>query len=174
MSGTLHYRVQQFFSAITARVEEKDVEEALRCLPPTARDLFHRQSRQDQRHALAVFGTLRDKGYLDKDLLAAALLHDAGKAAAHLTTWQRAIIVLMEHYSPRTLSSLSQGKGLGWRQTFVVHARHAEIGAAWAEEAGCSSLTVTLIRRHHEPTADSADTEVERLLDALQVADSSN
>lgn len=170
----MRYRVQQFFRAITVRVKQGDIEAALTVLPPGAQARFLAQSRQDQGHALAVFSTLKDAGHHNQDLLAAALLHDVGKAAAAIPAWQRAIIVLLEHYSSRTLSALSQGEAKGLRRPFVIHARHSESGAAWAEEAGCSPITVALIRRHHEPAASAASTEQDELLKILQAADSIN
>jgi len=170
----MRYRVQQFFRAITARVRREDVEAALSNLPPGAHALFLAQSSQDQRHALAVFRTLKESGHHDRDLLAAALLHDVGKAAAPIPAWQRAIIVLVENYSPQMLDMLSQGEAKGLRRPFVIYARHAERGAAWAEEAGCSPVAVALIRRHHEPTTDLTSTEQAKLLKILQAADSVN
>jgi len=174
MRSALHYRVQQFFRAITAGVQRPNVEEALKLLPQAAQDLFLQQSRQDRRHALAVFDTLQSAGYRDRHLLAAALLHDVGKATAHLPAWQRAVIVLMKRYLPGTLAALSRGPEQGWRRSFVVHARHAAISGQRAEKAGCSPLTVALIRRHHETVHGNGSTKEDTLLEALQAADSSN
>ncbi len=187
MVKTIRYRVGQFLRALTARVPEEEVRQATHILTPEARALFHRQSAQDQRHALAVYHTLRRAGHTHPQLLAAALLHDVGKAAARLTAWQRAIIVLLNRFAPRLLGRLGRGGPWesalslprGWRRPFVVHARHPQVGAHWAREAGCSPLTVALIRRHQEKPADrqteQADqTEEEQLLTALQAADNLN
>ncbi|MCP4539040.1 MAG: hypothetical protein GY832_18045 [Chloroflexi bacterium] len=189
MVKTIHYRVGQFIQALTARVPEKDVEQAVRVLTPTAQALFRRQAIQDQHHALAVYHTLRQAGHTNPQLLAAALLHDVGKSAARLPAWQRAIIVLVERFAPRLLARLSQkepeerGQDLtnNWRHPFIVHAQHPEIGAQWALEAGCAPLTVALIRRHQDKLASHlplTNNDVERenntedqLLAALQAAD---
>ena len=210
---TIWYRVVQFLRALTARVSEQEVESAVSVLTPAAQELFRRQAIQDQRHALAVYRTLRQKGHSNPHLLAAALLHDAGKATARLPAWQRAVTVLLDRFAPRLLNRLSQrqpqGRTLppsspsaprgaqaagdslpeeeeavldapGWRRPFVVHARHAQVGAHWAREAGCSPSTVALIRRHHDalasdsPAVTSADAEEDRLLADLQMADSTN
>jgi hypothetical protein len=170
------YRVGQFLQALTARVREEQAEQATHILTPQARALFRRQAVQDQRHALAVYRALRQSGHTDTHLLAAALLHDAGKAITRLPAWQRAIIVLAERFAPRLLARLSQGEPEGWRRPFAVHAQHPEVGARWAEEAGCSPLTVALIRRHQDPLGSdlSASAEEDRLLAALQAADSLN
>ena len=182
------YRVGQFLRALTAGVSENEAEQAMHVLTPEARRLFRRQAVQDQRHALAVYRALRRSGHTDHRLLAAALLHDVGKADARLPAWQRAVIVLMDRLAPRILARLGQedahGRLLslaeGWRRPFVVHARHPQVGARWAREAGCSSRTVALIRRHHdELTAASfpvsiKEREEHRWLVALQAADNEN
>jgi hypothetical protein len=181
MVETVRYRVGQFLRALTARVPGGEVEQAMRVLTPEAQGLFRRQATQDQRHALAVYRTLYQAGHTDPELLAAALLHDVGKAAAQLPAWQRAIIVLLDRFAPRLLARLSQGEPqryalsrLGsWCYAFVVHARHPEAGARWAQEAGCSPLTVALIRRHQDRLT-SFEIEGDQLLTALQAADSLN
>jgi len=173
MVEAVRYRVGQFLRALTARVSQEELERAIRILTPEARALFRRQAIQDQRHGLAVYHTLCRAGYTDLQLLAAALLHDVGKAAARLPAWQRAIIVLLERFAPRLLARLSRREPQGWRRPFVAHARHPEVGARWAQEAGCSPLTVALIRRHQDRLA-SYQTEEDQLLAALQAADSLN
>lgn len=173
MTKRVRYRVEQFFRALTARVSDEEVRRATRALTPEARSLFRRQATQDQRHALAVYHALRQAGHEDPHLLAAALLHDAGKAAARLSVVHRSIIVLLGRFAPSLLTRLSQGEPEGCNRPFVIHARHSEIGARWAEEAGCSPLAVALIRRHEEGPADGL-TEEDRLLAALQAADDAN
>ncbi|MBC8252896.1 MAG: hypothetical protein H8E35_02555 [Ardenticatenia bacterium] len=187
--SALRYRVGQFQRALTARVSEEEIAQAICILTPEARALFRRQAAQDQRHGLTVYHALRRAGHTNPHLLAAALLHDVGKAAAYLPAWQRAVIVFLRRFAPRLLARLSRGEpqgyalslvlssveGLpkGWRHPFVVHARHPEVGARWAREAGCSPLTVALIQRHQHRLA-SCQTEEDQLLAALQAADSLN
>lgn len=171
--GALCYRVGQFFRALTARMSEEEVIPAIDILTPEAQGLFHRQTAQDQHHALRVYRVLNAGGHTNRHLLAAALLHDVGKAAARLSVWHRTLIVLLGRFAPCALERLGRGEANGWRQPFVVHARHAETGARWAEEAGCTLLTVALIRRHHERLL-ACSTEEDRLLLALQAADSQN
>lgn len=173
MAKTASYRVAQFFRALTARVSEEEVEQATRFLTPEARALFCRQAIQDQRHALDVYRTLQQAGHTDPRLLAAALLHDVGKAAGRLPSSYRAVIVLMERLAPRMLARLSQGESSLLDGPFVVHARHPERGARWAEEAGCSPLTGALIRRHEEKL-DYDQTEEDQFLAILQAADGAN
>jgi len=173
MVETIRHRAGQFFRALTARVPEEEVEQAMHAVTPQARALFRRQAVQDQRHALAVYRALRESGHTNPHLLAAALLHDAGKAAARLSVWHRTIIVLLGHFAPRLLERLGQGEPRGWREPFVARTRHPEVGARWAQEANCSPLAVALIRRHQERLA-SPQTEEDHLLAVLQAADGLN
>jgi hypothetical protein len=167
-------------------VSDDDIASAADILPPKARELFCRQARQDQRHALAVYRTLCREGHTDAELLQAALLHDVGKAAAPLPAWQRAVIVLMDRFAPRWLASLGQAAARdlseidpgepapslagGWRRPLIAHAVHPEIGARWAEAGGCSALTVSLIRHHHDQPSGRGPEERARLA-ALRAAD---
>ena len=181
MVETVLYRAGQFLRALAAQVPEKQLEQALQTLTPEAQALFRHQAAQDQHHALAVYHTLCRAGHQDPHLLAAALLHDSGKAAARLPAWQRAIIVILDRLAPRLLARLGHrhtgdSPPQDWRRPFVVYVQHPEIGARWAEEAGCSHVTVALIRRHQEkPTDGPALTRDEdQLLAILQAADGVN
>jgi hypothetical protein len=172
------YRVRQFFNALLARVSPDDLAEADAVLPPGAQKLFRTMSVSDQRHSLAVMRSLRRQGHTEADLLAAALLHDVGKSAAWLTPVHRTIIVLTRHVAPRALHWLTRGEPraslLAWRRPFVIHRQHPDLGAQWAAGAGCSALTVSLIRRHQAPLLHEPQNREERLLAALQRADGIN
>jgi hypothetical protein len=175
------YRAGQFLRALAAQVPEEQIEQALQTLKPEAQALFRHQAAQDQHHALAVYHALRRAGHQNAHLLAAALLHDSGKAAARLPACQRAIIVILDRLAPRLLARLGHrhtgdSPPQNWRRPFAVYVQHPEIGARWAEEAGCSDMTVALIRRHQEkPTSGLVLTsEEDRLLDILQAADGVN
>jgi hypothetical protein len=180
------YRVKQFFDALAARTDENDERELARLLTPPQRELFRRMAPNDQRHALNVCATLRQAGHDDPDLLKAALLHDAGKAAGRIWLWQRTLIVLLQRWAPDVLRWLSRGDSPAqaprWRRGFVVNRLHPELGAQWAAQAGCLPTTVALIRRHQDPVqgpgSEARPEEIkdyqERLLVALQWADGVN
>jgi len=171
----VRYRVDQFVRALTASraLSPERVRQAARFLPPEAESLFAKQAPQDQRHALEVFETLLQRGYKNEDLLAAALLHDVGKVACLLSPWRRGLLVLVDTLAPsfkdRSRSEVA-GETTGPATTYR---KHAEIGARWARETGCSPLTVDLIRCH-EQQVQFGDAERDRLLLALQAADDAN
>jgi HD-like signal output (HDOD) protein len=110
---------------------------------------------------------LQRAGHDDPVLLQAALLHDVGKAAARLTLWHRVGMVLIERLAPRWMDRLAR-RQQGWAAPFLVHARHPEIGARWAAQAGCSAEVVDLIRRHQDPHVGNGRLAV------LQLADRQN
>ena len=166
------YRVGQFLRALIAPrvISEQRIEQATHILTPRARALFTRQPPQDQAHALAVYEALHREGHRSPDLLAAALLHDVGKSAALLPAWQRGLYALAKRFAPGRLAQAIRGQtGSRWRP-LTDYARHAEIGARWANDAGCSALTVALIRRH-EQRLDASETEEDHLLAILHAAD---
>lgn len=168
------YRVRQFWWALCARKPEgaQSTLEALLSAEQLA--LFRRMSAADQRHSLDVYRSLLAAGYTNRDLLVAALLHDVGKAEGQLHLWHRVAVVLLRKWWPTMLARLARDGAQGWRAGFVIHRRHPELGAKLARAAGCSPLTVSLIRHHQDATAAPADPEEARLLAALQQADGVN
>ena len=180
------YRVWQYWNLVhPAPLTETDEEEIASVLSPGEIDLLHSQSLAGQRHGLRVMRQLKSKGYEDVDLLAAALLHDAGKAKQHMAWWERPVVVLVEAFSPRTAERLAAGPGTGLSRPFVAKAMHAEWGAEAASAAGSSRVTVELIRRHQdsitgseELTGGQEDTDsnrdIDSLLSLLQWADGLN
>ena len=174
MAVSAFYRVRQFFRALLARVSPGDLREVNAVLPPDAHKLFRAMRLSDQQHSIEVMRTLRRRGHVEQDLLAAALLHDVGKSAAWLTPVHRALIVLSRRLAPPALAWLTRGSPRGWRKPFIIHLRHPDLGAQWAEQAGCSLLTVRLIRRHQEPLHGKPVNQEEQWLAALQQADGIN
>lgn len=165
------YRVGQFLRALVARVRREELQPLSQYLTPAQMELFRRMPRYDQRHSLNVFRALRARGYDDPNLLAAALLHDAGKADEALRLWHRVIVVLAEAIEPRLLNRLAKGDSRSWRYPFFVHLCHPQRGAEMARAAGCSPTTVELIRRHHDPASNPRRTRLDELLMALQEID---
>jgi hypothetical protein len=169
------YRVQQFIRAVGAWFWPEEIEETLlsRYLSPQGVDLFRTMPRYDQQHALSVYRTLQQQGHEEPDLLAAAWLHDAGKTAPRddgVRLWHRVAVVLMRTFWPGLLEQVGQDRPERWRRPFYIQQHHAAIGAKLALQAGCSSATVDLIRRHEDPPGQADDP----LLAALHAADGAN
>jgi hypothetical protein len=134
-------------------------------------------AQNDQRHSIQVCATLLQAGHDDPDLLAAALLHDVGKAEGPIWLWQRTLIVLLRRWSPKLLAWLARGGRQTavprWRRGFVINRVHPQLGARWATEAACSPTTVAIILRHQE-AVETIENDQDRLLAALQWADGVN
>ncbi len=165
------YRGRQLWSALRAHVESEERQLVGRYLSPPLQRLFDRLSMADQRHSLDVLYALCAKGYNDRDLLAAALLHDVGKAGVNLHLWQRVVIVLLQATWPALLEQLAWGDPASWRYAFYLQREHPKIGARLAKEAGASPLTVELIRRHQVPLRQPGRSLEDKFLRVLQEAD---
>lgn len=168
------YRVEQFWASLRPNVTPQELDRAATWLPPDGLALFRRMAKRDQRHSLIVCNRLRMAGHDEPDLLAAALLHDAAKTVQpgrRLRLRHRVLIVLMEVFKPGWAAQVARQDPTGWRYPFYVHLHHPEQGARLAEEAGCSQLTVALIRRHQINLSAPPVDEEEQLLAWLQAAD---
>ncbi len=148
------YRSRQFFGALRACVGEDERAEAEAHLTAAERELFRSMEPRDQRHALDVFHALESGGQRDPSLLAAALLHDAGKGRIML--WQRVAFVLLRAASRSLLQRLARANETGWRGALDRMSNHAERGAALAEAAGSTAETVRLIRLHGSPAGNDS------------------
>src|SRR5437660_5792779 len=92
-----------FIAPLTAQ----DYKEVAALLPTAgALSLFRTMSPADQRHSLRVCRKLLARGCKDKDMLAAALLHDVGKAQGRVPFWTRPAIVLGKKLVPHLLTRL--------------------------------------------------------------------
>ncbi len=124
---TLVYRLWQVRQQLgfVAPLTPEECVEVGRWLPPSALPLFQTMSAADQRHSLRVCQGLQARGCTDKDMLAAALLHDVGKAGGRVPFWTRPVIVLGKMCAPRLLSSvvvdpracrgpIYRAPGVGW------------------------------------------------------------
>lgn len=154
------YRVWQALYRLSARVTSAELSPVRDLLPPAGQALFATMSRGDQRHSLDVEAALAATGCTDRELLAAALLHDVGKGEHRVRFVMRPTIVLLRKFAPGLLHSLA-GPGAttavpAWRLPFRDAWHHAELGSLLAAQAGLSPRTVELIRTHHDPHGPAA------------------
>ena len=152
------HRVTQLVTHLTAHVGPEEVDLARRLLPASAWELFAAMPVADRRHGLDVVARLVGAGRDDRDLLVAALLHDAGKGSS-LRLWHRVAGVLLEAFAPRRLAAMA-GRQPTAANPWYVHLHHAELSAAAAEAAGASHRSVAFIRGQ----AAEADASLARAL----------
>lgn len=164
------YRLMQFVTRARPRVTPLDLATARQVLPDSAYHLFEEMPPGDQQHALCVLRALRRAG-APLEVEPAALLHDVGKARGRLTLGRRTLIILLEDLGNNWLYRLASPDPTGWRYPFYVHLHHAEMGASRCEEAGCSRLTVALVRQHEGPPGAANDPTLRDLLVKLKKAD---
>jgi len=173
----IRYRVAQFVEALRAPFRPVDRVYVQRLLsraaaPEDLARLFDRMPRAEQHHGVHVCRMLERRGHTEPDLLIAALFHDVGKLVAPPQLWERVLVVLIEHFAPRTAERWERGplEGAGLRRAFVVRRGHADWGADLVAGAGGDACTVDLIRGHHGDVDVPVDPE---FLSALQSADES-
>ena len=170
----LAYRARQFWNAALKPEIHVTNEAVLPYLTSTQLILFRQMQPSEQVHAYKVFNHLKKAGQIGSDLLAAALLHDVGKILSPLSIFDRVVIVLGRHLFPKAASRWGEAAPRGLRRPFVVAACHAGWGADLVEQAGASSLTVELVRCHHNPPNPDPASHSQRMLAALQAADDGN
>jgi hypothetical protein len=171
MISRLAYRSRQFWNTLLAPCKRVPSEALLPYLKPAQLSLFQRMQPSEQAHAYQIFKNLEIDSQTNPDLLAAALLHDAGKILYPLSIFDRVLIVLGRRLFPGAAKRWASGTPRGLRLPFVVAAKHAEWGAELASQAGATSQTVALIRHHHDEYELNPDSPTKRLLAALQAAD---
>lgn len=163
------YRLQQVYQQLgfVAPLTSEDYAEVELWLPASAFPLFRKMSIADQQHALRVFRGLQARGCVERDMLAAALLHDVGKAYGRIPFWTRPAIVIGKVLAPAMLmrmavepQSCDMQRLPRWRRALSYALWHAEVGAELATAAGLSEQAVLYIRTHHQSTGPAAELHV--------------
>jgi hypothetical protein len=145
---------------VTASVAPSERLELAAWTSPGQRRLFDEMHVADQRHGLDVVASLRAQGATDPDVLLAGLLHDAGKG--RIGVLPRVAYSLGEQYGAWVWQVA--GAIPGWSASLGVLHEHAERSAVLAAAAGCSAVTVDLIR-HQSAPVDPQYGELLRLAD---------
>jgi len=139
------HRVGQFVAHVRARVEPEEAALARRILPGGAVALFESMPVADRRHGLDVAERLLRAGHDDRDLLAAALLHDAAKGH-RMRLWHRVAGVLLEAFAPSLLRRLASPDPSSWQHPFHLFLHHEALSADLAIRAGCPPRVGAFIR----------------------------
>jgi hypothetical protein len=153
-------RTRQFRSHLRASVRPQERLDLAAWTTPQQRRLFDSMHVADRRHGLDVVSCLRSQGVAEPDVLLAGLLHDAGKGATGV--WPRVAWTLGERYG-RWVWRVA-GVLPGYAAAFARLRDHAATSASLATAAGCSPLTVDLIR-HQSTPVDPRYGELLRLAD---------
>lgn len=169
----LFYRVQQFFRVLSDAPDAVEREQALLILEPALAQLFRGMLPSDQAHALRVFSALQGDGIVDRDLLAAALLHDVGKSVHKPSALDRVIVILANRMFPRKVIQWGEAEPKGWRRPFTIASQHPRWGAELVAAHGASARLVELIRHHQEPAQQPASA-LDPLLSELRRVDGEN
>jgi hypothetical protein len=156
-------QVRQQLGAVPPLALAEDAEVAS-FLPAAALGLFKTMPAADQRHSLRVCRGLQERGCAEADMLAAALLHDVGKAEGRVPFWTRPAIVLGKRLAPGLLRRQVTDptrRPLAdayprWQRALSYAWYHAEVGAQLASAAGLSQRAVLYIRTHHQPHGPAA------------------
>jgi hypothetical protein len=128
--GHVAHLVRRFWGSLSsAPPDAGDVEWARAHLTAAEAEMWDAMAPQDRRHSIAVARCVA-ASEPGREVVAGALLHDVGKTASGLNTWERVAATLV---GPR-----------GAR--FERYHDHERIGSAMATEAGSDEVTVALIR----------------------------
>lgn len=160
------YRLKQVLQQLgfSLPMSGEDYKEVEHWLPASALPLFQTMSQADQQHCLRVCRGLQAHGCREVDMLAAALLHDVGKAQGRVPFWTRPTIVLGKRFAPAWLQrlvldpdTLDQSQERFWRRALSYAWYHAEVGANLAATAGLSERAILYIRTHHQAHGPAAE-----------------
>jgi hypothetical protein len=114
-------------------------------LLPGERELWDAMPGPDRRHSAVVARRVEDAvPDATREVLAAALLHDVGKADAGMRTFGRVVATV-------TASVVGHERAAAWDSSIGRYLRHPEAGARALEAAGSAPLTVAWTREHHLP-----------------------
>jgi hypothetical protein len=154
--GSWRHLAARFFGALSPAGPPPDDEAwALGSLLQGEQDLWRRLSGPDRRHAV---GVARDTVSLlgpeepSREIVAAALLHDAGKVESSLGTFARVWVTLAALVVGRQRLlqwAASPSEPLTYRARVGLYLSHDRVGARLLESAGSEELTIAWAEEHH-------------------------
>lgn len=137
--------------AFVPRLARPDDDAARVALQPAEWTLYRALDRRERAHAAAVVRRLlRRWPDAGPELIAAAWLHDLGKARDPFSPWWRVAL----HLAPGTPPP-PDAPARGWRRARQTLWHHPRYGAAMIRDAGGRERVATIVARHHEPAGDA-------------------
>ncbi|WP_054743012.1 HD domain-containing protein [Cellulosilyticum ruminicola] len=146
----MYYRVEQFISAITAKMTKEDTDYVKGLLNEKEQELFFKLKVYEQVHCLRVARNMdAESGVFNIkerwELSRIALLHDIGKIKYPLNPIEKSIIVVLNKLTKGKIRKLTKLKMVKCYYT------HAQEGAALLAEIGTYNEDfLEAIRTHHD------------------------
>ncbi len=171
MSVSVGHLIRRFLGSLSPRRPGAgDQAWAESRLVPGEVELWRRLGAADQRHLVRVARDVQaDLGDdATEPVLAAALLHDVGKLAAHLSTYGRVVATLSIKVAGAD-TAVAWTETRGFTRRVGLYAQHEDLGADMLALAGSDRLTVALVREHS--WAPAGRTTPAAPADALRRAD---
>ena len=127
--------------------------------------LFDDMDGRDQVHSIAVARRVAESTSAGP-VIAAALLHDVGKAEAGYGLAGRVVATVLGVVAGDALVSRWHSSG-GWRGRMASHLAYPEVGRRFLEDAGSDVLVSTWAAEHHRPPEEwTVPTDIGRVLAA--------
>lgn len=162
-------RIQQVYSAITAKIEPKDRHFIQEHLNEKEQKLFWQMNLPDQRHVLNVAYTALDLAHGRPEvnqalLLKCALLHDVGKVKGDVSTMDKVITVVVHAFAASWAKKWGcYGRGnkvKNLRHAFYIYYHHPERSAAMLGEIQTERAVIEIIAKHHKTPAEQDPPEL--------------
>jgi hypothetical protein len=158
----LAHLARRFFTSLRPRPPAPtDLEWVRSALSPAEWDVWRRLGTADRVEAIATARRLPARYAADARWVAAALLHDAGKAEAGLGTFRRAVATV--------IGFGRDAEKVGGRSG--VYLRHPQIGAELLARTGARPEAVAWAAMHHHPKRWATGTIPHEVCEALARAD---
>lgn len=121
-------------------------------LVPGEIEIWAGMSNPDRRHAVGVARRVERAlgNEATRPVLAAALLHDAGKTVSGLRTYGRVVATLSAAVAGRGTAE-AWARGRGFTRRVGLYLQHPQLGGDILALAGSDPLTVAWTREHHLP-----------------------
>ena len=150
------YRVKQFIWGFTSLFKEIDYAYISKFLDENEIDIFNKLKHSDKHHCIRVCKdsiNMRNELNIDVDMYKlgrAALLHDVGKSAKHLSLVEKSTIVLLDRFTKGTIKKYDNIKQIN------IYYNHPKIGTDILKNNGLGNdkELLEVVRYHHNKKLD--------------------